>query len=218
MKIFLDTTDLNEIKFFNDIGIIDGITTNPSLIAKSGKGIFKVIKQICEIVSGSVSAEVVSSDTEGMIEEGLRLSKIASNVAIKIPMTWEGLKACKYLSGKGIKVNVTLCFSGTQALLAAKAGASFVSIFVGRQDDISNDGIQIVSDIKEVYDQYPGINSQVLVASVRHPLHVYNAAQIGADICTIPPKIMKQLLDHPLTVSGIRKFLQDFKESQLAKS
>ena len=218
MKLFLDTADLDEIKFFYDIGIVDGVTTNPSLIAKSNKNIFEFIKQICKVVSGPVSAEVISSNAKGMIEEGLQLSNISPNVTIKLPMTWEGLKACKYLSDKNIKINMTLCFSVTQNLLAAKAGASFVSIFVGRQDDISTDGMKTVSDTKQIYGQYPDIHSQILVASIRHPLHICTAAQIGADICTVPPKIMKQLLDHPLTTKGIEKFLRDYKESKLTQS
>lgn len=215
MKLFLDTTDLDEIRFFSDIGIIDGITTNPSLIAKSGENIFEVIKKICSIVNGPVSAEVISFGAKEMIEEGLNLSKIAPNVAIKLPITWEGLKACKYLSDKNIMVNMTLCFSTTQNLLAAKAGASFVSIFVGRQDDISGDGMQIIADTIEIYNQYPDIHSQILVASIRSPMHIHTAAQLGADICTVPPKIMRQLIDHPLTEKGIEKFLQDFKKSEL---
>jgi len=214
MKLFLDTTDLNEIKFFSDIGIIDGVTTNPSLIAASGKNIFEVIKEICSIADGPVSAEVISLDTKGIIEEGLRLSELSSNVAIKIPATWNGLKACKYLSSKGIMVNMTLCFSALQNLLAAKAGARFVSIFVGRQDDIGGDGMQTVADTIAMYEQYPNLSSEVLVASVRSPLHISEAAELGADVCTVPPKVLKQMIEHPLTDKGIEKFLQDFKKAE----
>jgi transaldolase len=217
MKLFLDTTDLNEIKFFADIGILDGVTTNPSLIAQSGRNIFDAIKQICGVVAGPVSAEVISLDAKGMIEEGITLSKLAPNVVVKIPATWEGLKACKALSSEGIMVNMTLCFSSLQNLLAAKAGAHFVSIFVGRQDDIGTDGMQIVADTLNIYSQYPDISSEVLVASIRSPLHIYSAAEIGADICTVPPKILRQIMHHPLTDKGIEVFLQDFKKSELNK-
>lgn len=213
MKLFLDTTDLKEIKFFSDIGIIDGVTTNPSLIAESGKNISEVIKEICSVVSGPVSAEVISLNSEGMIEEALKLSEIAPNIAIKIPVTWDGLKACKHISSKGIMVNMTLCFSALQNLLAAKAGASFVSIFVGRQDDIGGDGMQTVADTINMYEQYPDIESEVLVASIRSPLHIYEAAELGADVCTVPPKVLRPLIEHPLTDKGIEKFLQDYKKS-----
>jgi transaldolase len=217
MKLFLDTTDIKEISFFADIGIVDGITTNPSLIAASGRNVSDAIKEICSIVSGPVSAEVIALDAKGMIEEGLRLSELAPNVVIKIPATWDGIKACKHFSERGIMTNVTLCFSALQGLMAAKAGASFVSIFVGRQDDVGGDGMSTVSDLMNVYDQYPEISSEVLVASIRSPLHIYNAANLGAHICTVPPKIMRQLLDHPLTDKGIKIFLQDFKRSESNK-
>ena len=218
MKLFLDTIDLEEIRFFSDIGIIDGVTTNPSLIAASGKKTSETIKEICSIIDAPVSAEVISLDSAGMIDEGLQLSAISSNVAINIPVTWEGLKACKHLSNKGIMVNMTLCFSALQNLLVAKSGASFVSVFVGRQDDIGSDGMQIISDTIGIYKQYPDICSKVLVASIRSPLHIYNAAKLGADICTVPPKVMKQLLEHPLTDKGIEKFLQDFKKSETVRT
>lgn len=213
MKLFLDTTDLDEIKFFSDVGILDGVTTNPSLIAASGRKISEVIKEICSITNTPVSAEGISLDSKGMIEEGLRLSEIAPNVVVKLPVTWDGLKACKDLSSKGIMINMTLCFSALQNLLAAKVGASFVSIFVGRQDDIGGDGMQTVADTINMYEQYPDIESEVLVASTRSPLHIYQAAELGADICTVPPKVLRQLIEHPLTDKGIEKFLQDYKKS-----
>jgi len=211
MKIFIDTANIEEIRRMNDLGIIDGVTTNPTLISKE-KGDFRsIIKEITDIVDGPISAEVVSLNAEGMVAEAKPLSKIHKNINIKIPLTQEGLKAVKILSREKIKINVTLCFSATQALLAAKAGATFISPFIGRLDDISHDGMMLVKDIKEIYSNY-GFKTEIIVASVRHPLHVLMAAKIGADIATIPYKVLNQLVKHPLTDIGIERFLTDWKK------
>lgn len=211
MKFFIDTADVNEIREAHELGLVDGVTTNPSLIAKSGRKFEEVINEITGIVDGPISAEVISLEHEGMIREALELTKIHRNIVIKLPMTPEGLKATKTLSGKGIKTNVTLIFSPLQALLAAKAGATYVSPFVGRLDDISQDGINIVEEIRTIFDNY-GFATEIIVASVRNPIHVLDSALIGADVATIPYSVMMQLAKHPLTDAGIRKFLEDWEK------
>lgn len=213
MKIFADTAEISELKELVKLGAVDGVTTNPSLIAKSGKDIFEVTKEICQIIDGPVSAEVVSTESAAMIKEGLKLRKIANNIVVKIPLTWEGLKACKALSSENIMTNVTLCFSTTQALLAAKAGATFVSPFVGRIDDIGQDGMQLIADIVNIFNNYHELRTEVLVASVRNVNHVHEAAMIGADAATIPPKIIHELVKHELTDKGLEKFLEDWKKT-----
>ncbi len=211
MKFFIDTANLEEIKKASEMGMVDGVTTNPSLIAKEGCGFEERIKEICSIVDGPVSAEVVSVDAQGMIQEAKELAKLAQNIVIKIPMTTEGLKATKSLGNMGIKTNVTLVFSPLQALLAAKAGATFVSPFVGRLDDISTDGMELISDIVQVYDNY-NFATEIIVASIRHPMHVLESARLGADIATIPYKVIAQLAKHPLTDIGLEKFLSDWQK------
>lgn len=211
MKFFIDTADVNEIREAHELGLVDGVTTNPSLIAKSGRKFEEVIKEITNIVDGPISAEVVSLDHDGMIREAEELATIHKNIVIKLPMTPEGLKACTTLTKKGIKTNVTLVFTAMQALLAAKAGATYVSPFVGRLDDISQDGMGIIDDIKTIFDNY-GYTAEIIVASVRNPIHVLNAALIGADIATIPYSVMLQLAKHPLTDAGIDKFLKDWEK------
>lgn len=213
MKFFIDTAEIEEIKELAETGMVDGVTTNPSLIAKSGRDFIEVLEEICEIIPGPVSAEVTATDMEGMISEGEKLARVAENVVIKLPLTWEGLKACRYFSGKNIMTNVTLCFSTAQALLAAKAGASFISPFVGRLDDLSQNGMDLIGDICQVYDNYPHLETEVLVASVRHPLHVMEAAKIGADVVTLPAKVLKQLIHHPLTERGLEAFLADWEKT-----
>jgi transaldolase len=212
MKLFLDTADINEITDLNKTGMVDGITTNPSLIAKSGRNIIQTIEEICGIVSGPVSAEVTATDYDGMMREGVRLAEIASNVTVKLPLTVDGLRACASLSEDNIMVNVTLCFSAAQALLAAKAGASFISPFVGRLDDIGADGMNLISEIAEIYANYD-YSTEILVASVRGVQHVVDAALIGADVATIPPKIMSQMYKHPLTDKGLADFLSDWEST-----
>jgi len=209
MKFFIDTADVKEIREAHALGLVDGVTTNPSLIAKSGRKFNDVIKEIVSIVDGPISAEVISLDAPGMIKEAKELVKIHKNIVIKLPMTPEGLKACKALTDKGIKTNVTLIFTPMQALLAAKAGATYVSPFVGRLDDISQDGMGIIEEIRTIFDNY-GYMSEIIVASIRNPIHVLNSALIGADICTIPYSVMLQLSKHPLTDAGIKKFLEDW--------
>ena len=209
MKFFIDTANVQEIREAHDLGLVDGVTTNPSLIAKSGRKFKEVIKEIASIVDGPISAEVVSLDAPGMVKEAKELVKIHKNIVIKLPMTPEGLKACKALTDKGIKTNVTLIFTPMQALLAAKAGATYVSPFVGRLDDISQDGMGIIEEIRTIFDNY-GYLSEIIVASIRNPIHVLNSALIGADICTIPYSVMLQLSKHPLTDAGIKKFLEDW--------
>lgn len=211
MKFFIDTADVNEIREAHTLGLVDGVTTNPSLIAKSGRKFKEVIKEITAIVDGPISAEVISLDAEGMVKEAKDLVKIHKNIVIKLPMTPEGLKATKQLSAKGIKTNVTLIFTPMQALLAAKAGATYVSPFVGRLDDISQDGMGIIEEIRTIFDNY-GYTSEIIVASIRNPVHVLNSALIGADICTIPYSVMLQLSKHPLTDAGIKKFLEDWEK------
>ena len=212
MKLFLDTADINEITDLNKTGMVDGITTNPSLIAKSGRNIIQTIEEICGIVSGPVSAEVTATDYDGMMHEGARLAEIASNVTVKLPLTEDGLRACASLSEDNIMVNVTLCFSAAQALLAAKAGASFISPFVGRLDDVGADGMNLISEIAEIYTNFD-YSTEILVASVRGVQHVVDAALIGADVATIPPKIMSQMYKHPLTDKGLADFLSDWEST-----
>jgi len=209
MKFFIDTADVKEIREAHALGLVDGVTTNPSLIAKSGRKFKDVIKEIVSIVDGPISAEVISLDAPGMIKEGKELAKIHKNIVVKLPMTPEGLKACKALTEKGIKTNVTLIFTSMQALLAAKAGATYVSPFVGRLDDISQDGMGIIEEIRTIFDNY-GYMAEIIVASVRNPIHVLDSALIGADIATIPYSVMIQLAKHPLTDAGIAKFLSDW--------
>lgn len=212
MKIFIDTANLNEIKEAADMGLLDGVTTNPSLVAKEGHKDFKsMLEKICSIVDGDISAEVVSTDYDGIVKEGRELSKIHKNIVIKVPLIKEGLKAVKTLSGEGIKTNVTLCFSPSQAFLAAKAGAYLVSPFVGRLDDISFNGMELISQIRQIYDNYD-YQTQILVASVRHPIHFVESCMIGADVCTMPFKVIEQLAKHPLTDIGLEKFLADWKK------
>ena len=210
MKFFIDSADIEEIKRLNETGMVDGVTTNPSLIANTGRPFLDVIAEICQIVNGPVSAEVAATDTKNMIKEGGKLASIASNVAVKVPLTPEGLMACKTLSEAGTMVNVTLCFSAAQALLAAKAGATFVSPFVGRLDDVSQDGLSLISDIFTIYSNYSEITTQILVASARSPQHVVNAAKIGADVVTIPPNTLQLLFNHPLTDNGLKAFMDDW--------
>lgn len=210
MKFFVDTADIKEIEELAATGLLDGVTTNPSLIKKSGRDFKATIKEICAIVPGPVSAEVVATDYDGMVRQGEDLATIAKNVTIKVPMTLEGLRACKYFTEKGTMVNVTLCFSPSQALLAAKAGATFISPFVGRLDDISMDGMQLIHDIVTIYNNYPNFETEVLVASVRHPMHIVEAAKIGAHVVTAPAGVLKALVNHPLTDKGIDAFLKDW--------
>ncbi len=213
MKFFIDSAEIAEIKELAAYGLLDGVTTNPSLIAKSGRDFIEVIKEICAIVEGPVSAEVAATDYEGMVREGEILAKLAKNVCVKLPLTMDGLKACKYYSNKGIKINVTLCFSAAQAILAAKAGATYVSPFVGRLDDVGQDGMGLIQEICEIYQNYPDFNTQVLVASVRSPIHIVMAARMGADVATIPGKVLKQLASHPLTDKGLETFVEDWKKT-----
>ncbi|MBI2256355.1 MAG: fructose-6-phosphate aldolase [Proteobacteria bacterium] len=210
MKFFVDTADVKEIQELAATGLLDGVTTNPSLIAKSGRPFLDVIKEICAIVDGPVSAEVTATDHKTMLAEGHKLAGLAKNVCVKVPLTMDGLKTCKVLSGEGIQVNVTLCFSAAQALLAAKAGATFISPFVGRLDDIGQDGMELIADIIAIYSAYPNLKTEVLVASVRHPVHVVSAAKMGADVATLPPAVLKQMFNHPLTDKGLAAFLADW--------
>ena len=213
MKFFVDTADIAEIRELAASGLLDGVTTNPSLIAKAGRPIKDVIKEICQTVAGPVSAEVAATDFDGMMREGEKLAAIADNVAIKVPLTMDGLKACRALTGQGHMVNVTLCFSANQALLAAKAGATFISPFVGRLDDIGFDGMEVIRDIRAIYDNYDSLKTEILAASIRTPLHVKQAALAGADVATIPPAILKSLVKHPLTDKGLEIFLADWKKT-----
>ena len=211
MKFFIDTADVSEIQELSSSGFLDGVTTNPSLIKKSGRNINEVIAEICDIVPGPVSAEVAATNYEEMIKEAEVLKAIAKNVTIKVPLTWDGLKACRKLRNDDVLVNVTLCFSANQALLAAKAGATFISPFVGRLDDIGINGMNLISDICEIYSNYPNLNTEVLVASIRSPNHVIESAKIGADVVTLPANVLKQLIHHPLTDNGLKVFLEDWK-------
>ena len=214
MKFFVDTADVAEIRELASTGLLDGVTTNPSLIAKSGRDFKQVIEEICAIVPGPVSAEVTALDAAGMVAEGRELAKIAKNVTIKVPLTMEGLKACRTLTREGTLVNVTLCFSANQALLAAKAGATFISPFIGRLDDIGLDGMVLIKEIRQIYDNYADLSTQILAASIRTINHVRDAALIGADVATIPPAILKQLVKHPLTDKGIELFMADWAKTK----
>ena len=214
MKFFIDTADVDEIRDFSATGLLDGVTTNPSLVAKTGRNLFDILAEICELVPGPVSAEVTATETDDMLVEGRKLAGLAPNITVKVPLTWDGLKACRALSQGGISVNVTLCFSAAQAILAAKAGAGYVSPFVGRLDDIGEDGMKLIADIREIYDNYSdSFRTEILVASIRHPLHVVEAARLGADVATIPPKVLRQLVAHTLTDKGLATFLADWRKT-----
>ncbi|UWR53550.1 fructose-6-phosphate aldolase [Phaeobacter inhibens] len=214
MKFFVDTAEIDAIAELNDLGMVDGVTTNPSLIKKSGRDIIEVTKEICDLVDGPVSAEVTATDAETMIAEGRKLVEIAENIAVKVPLTWDGLKACKTLTDDGHMVNVTLCFSANQALLAAKVGATFISPFIGRLDDINLDGMDLIEDIRTVYDNY-GFTTEILAASIRSANHVLESARIGADVITAPPAVIKGMINHPLTDKGLDAFLADIKAANI---
>jgi transaldolase len=209
MKFFVDTADVDAIRELHDLGMVDGVTTNPSLIMKSGRDIKEVTKEICDMVPGPVSAETVALDADGMIAEGRELAKIADNITIKVPLTWDGLKACKVLSDEGRMVNVTLCFSANQALLAAKAGATFISPFIGRLDDLNLDGMELIAEIREIYDNY-NFSTEILAASIRTANHMKQAALIGADVATAPPAVIKSMANHVLTDKGLDAFMADW--------
>lgn len=210
MKFFVDTADIKEIRELAETGLLDGVTTNPSLIAKSGRDFKETIREICAIVPGPVSAEVAATDSEAMVAEGRELARIAKNVTVKVPLTMDGLKACRTLTSEGTLVNVTLCFSANQALLAAKAGATFVSPFIGRLDDIGLNGMELIREIRQIYDNYQNLSTDILAASIRTVNHVKEAALIGADVATVPPGILKALVKHPLTDAGLEQFLADW--------
>ena len=209
MKFFVDTAEIDEIKDLAATGMVDGVTTNPSLILKSGRDILEVTREICALIDGPVSAEVTATQADAMIAEGRELAKIAENIAVKVPLTWDGLKACKTLTGEGNMVNVTLCFSANQALLAAKAGATFISPFIGRLDDMGLDGMELIADIRQIYDNYD-FQTQILAASIRSVNHVAAAAKIGSDVATVPPGVLRKLASHPLTDAGLSAFLADW--------
>jgi transaldolase len=213
MKFFVDTADVAEIKELAATGLVDGVTTNPSLVAKTGRDFFEVLHEICGIVDGPISAEVAATDHDTMLAEGRALAKLADHIAVKVPLTPDGLKACRALTGEGIMVNVTLCFSAAQAILAAKAGATFVSPFVGRLDDVGSDGMALIADIVEIYAGYPDFETEILVASVRHPMHVVDAAKMGADVATVPPGVLRAMFNHPLTDKGLAAFLADWSKT-----
>lgn len=213
MKFFVDSADVKEIAELAATGLVDGVTTNPSLVAKSGRNFTDVVREICKIVDGPVSAEVTAIDADAMVEEGRKLAKLADNVTIKVPLTWDGLKACRALTQGGTMVNVTLCFSATQALLAAKAGATFVSPFIGRLDDIGFDGMELIHDIRAIYDNYEALSTEILAASIRSVNHVKDAAIAGADVATVPPSVLRDLVKHPLTDKGLDGFLADWKKT-----
>lgn len=212
MKFFVDTADTAEIRDLAATGLLDGVTTNPSLVHKAGRDFLEVVREICSIVPGPVSAEVVATEHDAMMREAEVLRKIADNITVKVPLTVDGLKTCKALTGEGTMVNVTLCFTANQALLAAKAGATFISPFVGRLDDIGTEGMEVISDIRLIYDNY-GFETQILVASVRHPIHILESAKIGADVMTAPPAVIRQLFNHPLTDRGLEAFLADWQKT-----
>ncbi|OUS35012.1 fructose-6-phosphate aldolase [Rhodobacterales bacterium 56_14_T64] len=214
MKFFVDTAEIDAIAELNDLGMVDGVTTNPSLIKKSGRDIIEVTKEICALVDGPVSAEVTAIDAKTMIAEGRKLLEIADNITVKVPLTWDGLQACKALTDDGHKVNVTLCFSANQALLAAKAGATFISPFIGRLDDINLDGMELIEDIRTIYDNY-GFDTEILAASIRSANHVLDCARLGADVITAPPAVIKALVNHPLTDKGLAAFLADIKAADI---
>jgi len=213
MKFFVDTADVPEIKELAATGLLDGVTTNPSLVAKAKRDFKEIIAEICAVVPGPVSAEVAATDLEGMLREGRVLAKIAQNVTVKVPLTWDGLKACRALTNDGTMVNVTLCFSANQALLAAKAGATFISPFVGRLDDAGQDGMELIREIRTVYDNYADLKTQILAASIRNVTHVKQAAMIGADVATVPPAVLRALVHHPLTDKGLEQFVNDWKKT-----
>jgi len=213
MKFFIDSADVNEILELAATGLVDGVTTNPSLVAKTGGNFTEIISRICKIVDGPVSAEVTATEAERMVEEGRKLASIAPNVTVKVPLTWDGLKACRTLSQAGIPVNVTLCFSANQALLAAKAGAAFISPFIGRLDDVGEDGMTLIRDIRQIYDNYSSLTTEILAASIRHPQHVKQAAMAGADVATVPGAVLRQLVQHPLTDKGLAQFLADWQKT-----
>ena len=213
MKFFVDTAEVSEIRSLAEAGLVDGVTTNPSLIAKSGRRMADVIADICSITPGPVSAEVTATEYDDMLAEGRYLREIAKNVCVKVPLTEAGLRTCRALSAEGTLVNVTLCFSPAQALLAAKAGATFISPFVGRLDDIATDGMLLIADILKIYRNYPNLKTEVLVASIRHPIHLIEAAKLGAEVATLPPAVIRQLLKHPLTDSGLAGFLADWRKT-----
>ncbi|MCI5060746.1 MAG: fructose-6-phosphate aldolase [Alphaproteobacteria bacterium] len=213
MKFFADTSDLDAIKDLADLGMLDGVTTNPSIIAKSGKEFLPLIKEICGICEGPVSAEVASTDFDTMMKEGKKLASLADNIAVKVPLTEAGLKVCKNLTDAGKMVNVTLCFSPLQAVLAAKAGATFISPFVGRLDDIGNEGMDLIHEIAAIYDNYPDFHTEILVASIRHPQHILQSAKLGADVITAPPEAIKKMYNHPLTDKGLAAFVEDWKKT-----
>ncbi len=213
MKFFIDTADIDEIRDLASTGLLDGVTTNPSLIAKTGRDFLAVVREICAVVDGPVSAEVTATDHPAMVAEGRKLAGLADNVCVKVPLTPDGLKACRALSQAGIMVNVTLCFSPAQALLAAKAGAAFVSPFVGRVDDVGGDCMAMVAEIVDIFERYPNLTTEVLVASVRHPMHVIEAAKLGADVATVPPGVLRQMYAHPLTDKGLALFLADWEKT-----
>jgi transaldolase len=210
MKFFIDTADLAEIRDLAATGLVDGVTTNPSLVAKTGRPFIELVQEIAGIVQGPISAEVAATDAEAMLAEGRRLARIAANIAVKVPLTPAGLKTCRALADEGTRVNVTLCFSPAQAILAAKAGAAFVSPFVGRLDDVGSDGMALIADILQIYASYVDFNTEVLVASVRSPMHVVEAAKMGAHVCTMPPAVLRQMFNHPLTDKGLAAFLADW--------
>jgi transaldolase len=213
MQFYLDSSDIDQIKHFHDLGIIEGVTTNPTLIAKSGRKIFDVVREICTVVYTSVSVEVTSTESGRMIEEGKKLASIGQQVVIKLPMTWAGIKACKVLSDDGIKVNMTLCFTPTQALLAARVGAYYVSPFIGRLDDIGHDGLKILHNIKMIFENYDNISTKILAASIRNTHHVIEAGKIGVEVATVPPSVLTQLLNHPMTDRGLNQFLKDWADT-----
>lgn len=213
MQFFIDSAEVSEIRDLAATGLVDGVTTNPSLVAKSGRDFFEVLEEICDLVAGPVSAEVTATDTETMLAEGRALAKLADNIAVKVPLTPDGLKTCKALSDEGTRVNVTLCFSAAQAILAAKAGASYISPFVGRLDDIASDGMALIAEIVEIYESYPQLTTEVLVASVRHPMHVVEAAKMGAHVATVPPAVLRAMFRHPLTDKGLEAFLADWSKT-----
>lgn len=212
MKIFIDTADTKDIRELAETGLVDGVTTNPSLAAKAGRDYVDVLSEICAMVPGPISAEVLATEFKGMLEEGKRVAKIAKNITVKVPLTWDGLKACKALRDENIPVNVTLCFSAVQAMMAAKAGASFISPFIGRVDDVGEDGMELIRAIRTIYDNY-GYKTEILAASVRHVMHVREAALAGSDVATIPPAVFKSLLNHPLTDKGLAAFLEDARKA-----
>jgi transaldolase len=213
MKFFVDTANIEDIRDLASTGLLDGVTTNPSLVAKTGKDFIPLIEEICDVVDGPVSAEVAATDFETMLKEGQRLASIADNIAVKVPLTPAGLKVCKELSDAGTMVNVTLCFNSAQAILAAKAGAAFISPFVGRLDDISYDGMHLIAEIVSIYENYPHFDTEVLVASIRHPMHLIESARMGAHVATIPPEVIRKLYNHPLTDIGLAAFVEDWKKT-----